>query len=133
MPARSRHATVLRITVGYLLTWAAGLAIWFVAIAVSRLAEPSEGPEFDWTPLVLVALSSLVCLAAAHVAWMVVAARMLTAYGHPWRTRATVIAPPVSLVLVVIARNESLVPWQLWPVALVAVPAVGATWATARR
>jgi hypothetical protein len=130
MGARSRHATIVRVTVGYLLTWCAGLAIWLVAIAVSMLS-PSEGPEFDWGRFAMFALASLVCLIAAHIAWMVVAARMLGQYGHPWRTRVTVIAPPVSLVLVVIARNESLVPWQLWPVTLVCVPAVGATWATA--
>lgn len=132
MRTRSRHATVLRVTVGYLLTWCAGLAIWLIAIAVSLLS-PSEGPEFDWGRFAMFALASLLCLIAAHVAWMVVAARILAPYGHPWRTRLTVIAPPVSLVLVMVARNESLVPWQLWPVALVAVPAVGATWATARR
>jgi drug/metabolite transporter (DMT)-like permease len=133
MPVRSRHTTIARVTVGYLLTWVAGLAMWFVAIAVSQLSSTSEGPEFDWGTFAMIALASLLCLIAAHAAWMVVAARMLAPYGHPWRTRVTVIAPPVSLVLVVIARNESLVPWQLWPVALVAVPAVGATWATARR
>jgi hypothetical protein len=132
MRTRSRHATIVRVTVGYLLTWCAGLAIWLVAIAVSLLS-PSEGPEFDWGRFAMFALASLLCLIAAHVAWMVVAARMLAPYGHPWRTRLTAVAPPVSLVLVVIARNESLVPWQLWPVALVCVPAVGATWATAHR
>lgn len=131
MRTRSRHATVLRVTVGYVLTWCAGLAIWLIAIAVSLLS-PSEGPAFDWGRFAMFALASLLCLIAAHVAWMAVAARMLAPYGHPWRTRLTAVAPPVSLVLVVIARNESLVPWQLWPVVLVCVPAVGATWAMAR-
>jgi hypothetical protein len=120
------------VTVGYVLTWCAGLAIWLVAIAVSLLS-PSEGPEFDWGRFGMFALASLVCLITAHIAWMVLAARMLAPYGHPWRTRLTAVAPPVSLVLLMIAFNESLLPWQLWPVLAVSVPAVGATWATARR
>lgn len=130
-PVGRRWVTIVRITVGYLLAWCAGLVIWLIAIVVSRLS-PSEGPEFDWGRFAVFALASLLCLIAAHIAWMVVATRTLTPYGHPWRTRLTVIAPPVSLVLVVIARNESLVPWQLWPVTLVCVPAIGAAWATAR-
>ncbi len=131
MRTRSRHATVLRVTVGYVLTWCAGLAIWLIAIVVSRL-WPSEGPEFDWGRFGMFALASLLCLIAAHIAWMVLTARMLAPYGHPWRTRLTAVTPPVSLVLLMIAFNESLLPWQLWPVLAVCVPAAGATWATAR-
>lgn len=64
MPTRSRRATIVRMTVGYLLPWCAGLAIWLIAIAVSMLS-PSVGPEFDWGTFGLFALASLVCLFAA--------------------------------------------------------------------
>jgi multisubunit Na+/H+ antiporter MnhE subunit len=128
---RGRPATILLITAGYALTWATAVAVWLL---IATLWSPSseEGPEFDWSGVVLGLVVSLVALIGGHVVWAKRTVVLLGRYGHPWRAALTVVAPPVSLVLVVIARNESLVPWQLWPVALVAVPAIASAWATAR-
>lgn len=126
----NRRPTILWITAGYVLTWGAAVAFfWLLAVAW----PDSEGPEFNWTALGLVILASFVVLVGGHVFWGARTAQALATYGRPWRTAITVVSPPVSLALIPFAVNESLVPWQLWFVALVAVPAAASTWATARR
>jgi len=101
-----------------------------IAVAVMLVADSNGGPEFNWLAFGLVVLGAFIRLVAGHVVWTVGTTRMLRPYGRPWRTALTVAAPPGALVLLTVAVNESLLPWQLWPVVAVAVPAACATWAT---
>ena len=111
--------TILRITAGYLLVWVAAASFFWL---LANAWPDNGGPEFNWTALGMTVLASFVVLAAGHLVWLARTVEALRPYARPW---------PASLVLIPFAVNESLVPWQLWFVALVAVPAVVATWATA--
>lgn len=127
-PTRSRGVTILRITAGYLLVWVAAASFFWL---LAHAWPDSGGPEFNWTALGVTILASFVVLAAGHLVWLGRTVEALRPYARPWRRALTVVAPPASLILIPFGVNESVLPWQLWFVALVAVPAVAATWATA--
>lgn len=129
-PTRTRGMTILRVTAGYLVVWGAAVSFfWLLAVAW----PDSEGPEFNWTALGMTVLASFVVLVAGHVVWGARTAQALAGYGRPWRAALTVVAPPLSLVLIPFGVNESVLPWQLWFVALIVVPAGAAGLATAQR
>lgn len=128
--ARSRAVAIVWITAGYVLAWACAVAFfWLLAVAW----PDSEGPEFNWTTLGMAVLASFVVLVAAHIVWGTRTAQTLAAYGRPRRTALTVVAPPASLAVIPFGVNASVLPWQLWFVALIMVPAAGAAFATSQR
>lgn len=131
MPARSRHAVIVQVTLTYVLAWAAGLVLGLVAMATVDARESDDGSGF--AALGFLALGFVLGVLVGHGAWTANTVRLLRTYGRPGRTVATVVLPPLALVLLMVAVNDLHVPWQLFPVVGVAVPAVLAAWSTAPR
>lgn len=125
-----RHAVVMGITITYVLVWAFGIASVFAAAAIlDRTTDPDGADDAIGLVLMLV-LAFIVGVVGGHVVWIVRTARVLGAYGRVGRTAATAVLSPVSLVLTSIAVNDSRLPWGMWPLVGVVVPAALSWWAT---
>jgi len=130
MAGRSRHSVVVGVTVAYVLAWGLGIAVGLAAM-ITVGGDGGGGDDGGLVALGRLALGFVVGVLLGHVAWAVLSVRLLRPFRHPGRTAATVVVAPASVLLLMAGINEVHIPWQVWPLTAVAVPAALASWATA--
>lgn len=126
MADRSRHTVVVGVALAYVLAWGVGIAVGLAALTAIGGSDDDGG----WAALGYLALGFVVGVALGHLAWMVLAVRLLRPFGWPVRIAATVVVAPASVLLLLLGIDDLHLPWPFWPLTAVVVPAALASWAT---